>query len=327
MKIRITHQGSLVKISPQIKRTIHPHIFGRGDRNVTTSFTDRSRKNLLEKFAVIDQKRAKNATFITLTYVENMQDHKKAQRDIDTFFKRLLREKENIFAVWKKEIQVRGAIHFHIMVWNLPFLHKERIAQEWGEITNSWEIAMCSDGEQAKIPPFTRIEYCKSPRKCWYYLSKYVAKVDRNQTVNEFGEITVKPNVKINSFPVTEGNSSGFNYGTNPTALAALGICDTTPHLSEGEQPEVSTGRWWGWINRKAIPYADIAQSTIELTWAEYRRFRWDLRRVFGHTSQVDDTHEVKIFWFEPNHDPFIMLMQGKNGNMVFKEADKWEQV
>lgn len=329
MKIRISRQNELVKIVPLVKRTIFPHINGRGDRDIITHFSERSRKNLMEKFAIIDPKKAKNATFFTLTYVENFQDHKEAYRHIDLFLKRLdydlnsgnfnrdqggnkIKKDRKMFAVWKKELQERGAIHFHLMVWNVPHISKEWVAYSWGEITGQWQEWDCSDGSTEKVPPFTRIEYCKSRRKAWYYLSKYIGKVVEKPEINvpdqsteELIESWVSKKSNHKDKRNLEGRSAvggferGFNYGSN-------------------SEKTLSTGRWWGWFNRKNIPLAIEEIDEFEMTWAEYSRFRRDLLRIVPHTAQTHATHMVKMFWFDPYHDPAVMLIMGKAGKVVF---------
>lgn len=312
MNISITQQGELVKISPSIKRAVFPHVLGRGNRGVTTKFTNRSRKNLMEKFAVIDQKRAKHATFITLTYVENYQDHSNAYMHIREFTRRLLQHgTENTFIVWKKEVQSRGAIHFHLMAWNLPYIHKAQVAYEWKDISGSYEELSCSDGTIEQVAPFTRIEYCNSRRKTWYYLSKYVGKETESDVVPDsdidqlFDEQfplenldhrTKHPDARVSP----AGAERGFNYGSNLQ-----------------NAPKKSTGRWWGWVNRKAIPLADLSVTTIEMTFEEYRRLRWDLRYIMPHTIQVNFSHQVKMFWFWEEIVPALVAIQGINGDMA----------
>lgn len=295
MKLTISQQGELVKISPRVKRAIFKHHGDRGNREVTTRFTKRSRKNLLDKFAIIDKNKAKNATFVTLTYAKNMQNHKRALRDIRAFLKRVDYEypQHNIFACWKKELQDRGAIHFHVMFWNLPFLAKELVSLWWGEITGDYTEMKCSDGTTHHEPPFTRIEYCKNRRKAWYYVSKYLGKMDDKHDSDK------------------QEDASGFNIGSN------LAKDQFEP------QQKYSTGRWWGWHNRKNIPLAENVTVEIELTWAEYRRYRWDLMQLAPHTKQTHMSHRVKLYWFFDD----ICLVQTLLRGMMGERALMWERI
>lgn len=340
MKTRITQQGELVKISPQLPHTTHLRKRGLGARDITTRFTKRSRKNLLEHFAIINPHRARNATFITLTYIENFHDPKEAYRHIDLFLKKLVYnvevgtfnrdtegnkvpQKKKVWAVWRKEEQVRGAYHFHIMLWNVPFIYKEWVAYEWAEIINQYQTWDCSDGAKYDMPPITRIEYCKSRRKCWFYVSKYISKEgiektpekgiapsDKEKNWHDLKRVEYSTKIQTPA-AYADWVSSGFNYGTNSEKNSS-GIC------AEKKSSKKSSGRWWGWFNRKNIPLADKMEAEIELTWQEYQRFRMDLFWLLPHTKKIHPFDTVKAFWFEQELDPIIMLMQGIAGKRVY---------
>ena len=79
------------------------------------------------------------------------------------------------------EFQERGAIHFHIIFFECPYIPKEKIQEIWAEITLSYR-------------PFTRIERIFSHKKIMNYVAKYVGKINKND------------------------ENSGFNY---PTYLSA----------------------------------------------------------------------------------------------------------
>lgn len=322
MKIILTQQGQLVNCNPRVKRTIFPRILGRGDRGVITGFSKRSKKNLMDRFAIIDKEKARNATFITLTYVENMQDHRKAERDMDTFLKRLLREKEGVFGVWKKEEQDRGAIHFHLMVWNLKWLDRDWLRYTWSEVANTWQEAVCSDGETEMLPAFTRIERCASVRKCWYYLAKYIGKEEKQLRKEEKSRLQKLRDQTANALASNEGV-----YGYPQASETSAGVGLTTAQISpQGSDEPCSSGRWWGWFNRKLIPYAPIQEIAIEVSFEEYRRFRWDLAQALEHTKQTHFSHTVRFYWFYSHFlNPIEMLLASLNGKMVFgwKRTDR----
>lgn len=64
-----------------------------------------------------------DSCLLTLTYKENMQDYDRARKDFDKFVKRI---KYNFGIVLKYlrviELQQRGAIHFHVVVFNSDFV-------------------------------------------------------------------------------------------------------------------------------------------------------------------------------------------------------------
>lgn len=71
--------------------------------------------------------------FYTFTFKENMQDRQKAISEFNKFIYKLRRKKKKkIDYIATIELQKRGAIHFHVLFFNLPFTDKEEIETMWG---------------------------------------------------------------------------------------------------------------------------------------------------------------------------------------------------
>jgi hypothetical protein len=104
--------------------------------------------------------------FVTLTMREIFHP-RKAKEHLRAFCKRLERKFERIALVWRMEYQKRGAPHFHLVVYNVPYIDKKYIQEIWGEIIGQ---------EQ----PFTRIESIRTYKHLMWYVSKYAAKIDDN---------------------------------------------------------------------------------------------------------------------------------------------------
>lgn len=75
------------------------------------------------------------SSFLTLTFKENLQDIVKANSIFTNFirrFKRYLKKNNDIelkyIATW--ELQKRGAIHYHIVLFNVPFVDKNYLQNE-----------------------------------------------------------------------------------------------------------------------------------------------------------------------------------------------------
>lgn len=104
--------------------------------------------------------------FVTLTFGEDYPDAQTAKNNLRAFFERVRRAfpQMGVSAIWRMEFQERGAPHFHIIFFNLPFIKKEKIQAVWGEIVDLDR-------------PFTRIEQIKSHKGVMSYVSKYVAKL------------------------------------------------------------------------------------------------------------------------------------------------------
>lgn len=85
----------------------------------------------------------KYCSFFTCTYKDNFQDEFKAREDFNKFIKRLQynypgEEKEGKWLdftqyIWAIERQKRGAIHFHVIFFNCPFLHWKDYTRVWGK--------------------------------------------------------------------------------------------------------------------------------------------------------------------------------------------------
>jgi len=137
----------------------------RGKRGRVTTFSRQSRTRLFDLFHRMDVKR--KPIFLTLTYGEEYPDAKTAKEHLRVLFERIRRRCEGmgLSAVWRLEFQERGAPHFHIIFFDLPFIDKLTWQYWWEEITGTPE-------------PFTRVERVRSHKNLMAYVSKYVAKVE-----------------------------------------------------------------------------------------------------------------------------------------------------
>lgn len=139
--------------------------YKRGIRGKITEFSPASRVRMFDLFHRL--KPVKKAVFLTLTYGEDYPDATTAKNQLRAFLERIRRitSCKGSAAVWRMEFQERGAIHFHIIFFGLPYIDKEEIQRWWGEIINVDR-------------PFSRIEFIKSYNGIIYYVSKYIAKVE-----------------------------------------------------------------------------------------------------------------------------------------------------
>jgi hypothetical protein len=138
---------------------------GGGLRGVVNDFSAPSRLRLLKKFAALERR---DAVFLTLTYDDNFPSPARSKRDLDNFLNRIRRRDgcELASGLWRFEFQRRGAPHFHLVLFNLPFIDKLEIKRMWSEVTG------CTP------EVFTRIEWIAERKKLYGYVSKYVAKTN-----------------------------------------------------------------------------------------------------------------------------------------------------
>jgi len=95
-----------------------------------------------------------------------MQDHSEAKNHLDLLLRWLkYNYKEGAF-LWRMEYQQRGAIHFHIIAFNVHRVEIEKVTKYWQELT----------GDDS----YPDVETMHNRRKAVYYVSKYVAKRESN---------------------------------------------------------------------------------------------------------------------------------------------------
>lgn len=212
---------------------------GQGSkRGVVGGFSAKSRKRLLEQLARLDHERAGKVPFLTLTYPAHFPTPKRAKEHLRAWLKRLAARYPGCSAVWRLELQKRGAPHFHLLLFNVPFVPMEWVQSSWAEVIG------CPG-----VPVFTRIELMRSWRGVMWYASKYIAK--------EGGGVPgpVAPYVvEVPALPddgrvwvsvAVDERSGGFN------SLPYLAV--TFDHV----------GRWWGVFQADNLPYASSERVTV----------------------------------------------------------------
>lgn len=160
-------QGDVIRL-----RTVNtnPSIRQKSIRGKVTVFSRKSRRRLLEFFARTAQT-GKPRVFLTLTYPSNMTDAETGKAHLRAFLERVRRRYPKASAIWRIEYQQRGAVHFHLLFFSLPYWKIESIRSVWSEII----------GEEN---PRIGIETIRSQRRSTYYVSKYVAKVGSTALVS-----------------------------------------------------------------------------------------------------------------------------------------------
>ena len=85
---------------------------------------------------LIDVNFDNRTSFITITFKENITDIEYANAEFKKFIKRLnyrlfktKKAKLKYIAVW--ELQKRGAIHYHIIFFSLPFIAHKKLKELW----------------------------------------------------------------------------------------------------------------------------------------------------------------------------------------------------
>jgi hypothetical protein len=77
------------------------------------------------------------AKFLTLTFKDNVHDIEQANYEFEKFIKRLNyhcfgTKKANLKYTCVVEFQKRGAIHYHVIIYNMPYVKANNIENLWG---------------------------------------------------------------------------------------------------------------------------------------------------------------------------------------------------
>lgn len=111
------------------------------------------------------------ATFITLTF-SGVPTHEEAKKAFKRFTMRIRRRFENASIVWRLEYQPkRGAIHYHLLCFNLSFWKQKNLQETWQECTR-------------QNMSIVDIRLIHGARSIMAYVSKYIAKVDSEETTS-----------------------------------------------------------------------------------------------------------------------------------------------
>ena len=201
--VRLEAQGRLLRVQAtldddEIRR-------GGGGRGDVTTFSSQSRVRLFRLIARLRTPEHKGyrskVSFVTLTTREIFHP-----RVFKVFLFRLFRRLRKKFPgtaiIWRLEYQKRGAPHAHCILYNAPFIDKEKLQSVWADIA----------GEEQ---PFTRIEMVRAYKSLLSYVSKYVGKANGDSGFN-----SVTYSDRVENVTARELESAGRIWGVyNRAAL------------------------------------------------------------------------------------------------------------
>jgi hypothetical protein len=89
--------------------------------------------------------------FITLTYPRQWAAEPETwKRHLDLFGQWIRYHHKTASIIWKLEPQERGAPHYHLMVFGIPFLPAQKVAQRWFEIVGSGDPSHRKAGTETR---------------------------------------------------------------------------------------------------------------------------------------------------------------------------------
>jgi hypothetical protein len=125
---------------------------------------------------------ASDFAFITLTYAREFPTASASKRDLDQFFKRFERGQGLYWLIWKLEAQIRGAPHFHLLVYIGGGFDASAlcswVAQAWHEIAGQedpnhlkWHLGQLGNGNRPCV------EQVRDWQGVANYAGKYLGKI------------------------------------------------------------------------------------------------------------------------------------------------------
>lgn len=158
--IVIAKQGSLIDArDATFSVRQNPH---REKRGVVAGFSKSARRRMIKKLARMKFAGVRTV-FLTLTFSGSPAPDV-AKACVMKMKKRLARRYPQMSAVWKMEYQERGSAHFHLIIYNMPFVSQDKLQSMWTECT----------GETLSI---VDIRLCRTQKMVSSYIAKYVAKI------------------------------------------------------------------------------------------------------------------------------------------------------
>jgi hypothetical protein len=173
MIAHIEAQGSLLKLKLAGYKS-RPQ-GGGGRRGIIRVFSRSSRLRLMRFLARLKTRKIR-ATFITLTFTE-IVTNERAKKVFKRFAMRLRRAFPRVAVVWRMEFQERGAIHFHLLCFNMEFWPQKTLQETWEACTQ----------EKRSI---AHIKLIHGARSVMAYISKYIAKQDERTEITSLEDGT-----------------------------------------------------------------------------------------------------------------------------------------
>lgn len=189
--------GSLVRAKTTVTDPLSNHSENqqlRGIKNNITTFTHKSRLNLINQLCMINQGRIPEGQvwFLTLTLDGGISKNYECKKYLNNFLTQLRKKYEGKkwFYCWKLEFQRRGVVHYHICFFGLKRMHHYWIRETWSRITMSKKdferVCSSTTNRQVRFRKLVITDLARS--KGWgeteLYFSKtlgYVSKCDDGQ--------------------------------------------------------------------------------------------------------------------------------------------------
>lgn len=131
-------------------------------RGNVTEFSRKSRRRMIDLMNRLDLE-GRRATFLTLTF-HYTHSPEKTKAAFKRFLAYLDYHYPNTSGLWRLEFQKRGAPHYHLILFDLPYWQQQDIRRVW---------MRCTQEDKSGV----RVNLLRGAKQAMYYVSKYVAKM------------------------------------------------------------------------------------------------------------------------------------------------------
>lgn len=122
-----------VKVGEETRKKRGKGSAGPPDPDDREKALQRARRELRRLINANAGKHGDKDVFLTLTFAENVTDLKKANYEFKKFRQRLEYElKRKLKYVSVVEFQKRGAVHYHVLFFGMPYVPAEAVREVWG---------------------------------------------------------------------------------------------------------------------------------------------------------------------------------------------------
>lgn len=164
LKAELIAQGDLLTMKVKRQQTLPNRTPGK--RGAVAGFSSGARRRMIQLMARMEKKGLR-ATFVTLTFHKVVHSGQ-AKMALKRFLARVHRRFRRTSGVWRMETQPnRGAYHFHILFFGLPYWPQCELQSVWEQCTREGRSIV-------------DIRLVSGIRSVMGYVSKYVAKKDEN---------------------------------------------------------------------------------------------------------------------------------------------------
>lgn len=237
MKAYYLSQGDLRKVAFIASVNVRTQQ-GGGARGKVKGFSRPSRRRLLHLFGRLDTRKVR-CVFLTLTFT-NQNSAIEGKKVFRRFRERIRRRFPNTSFVWRLERQVRGDVHFHLVLFNFPYVPQKTLQGWWEQCTQ----------ENTSI---VHVKLLRGRRRVFYYISKYCAKPS--------GEVLTSLD-----------NSTYLHAKGKPSLHPAVEAARDRSIVYDHDETD---GRIWGVFQKWALPWAKFtAWEITDFDHALYLRWR-----------------------------------------------------